>query len=88
MLAPGAMAWAHSTSRAISVIQPALAAGIVRAAGLIHLGQDGVGQAELQVELVQVVGDVRIVVGVDDGDGRAAAVAGHGPAVEGILLKP
>ncbi len=36
---------------------------------------------------MQVVGDVGIVVGVDDGDRRAAAVAGHGAVVEGDLVE-
>ena len=47
-----------------------------RAAGLTYLGEDGVGEVERLGELFQVAGDVRIVVGVDDGDRRAAAVPG------------
>src|SRR5260370_41020120 len=47
------------------------------AAALVHFSEGRIGQAELEVELVQVAGDVRGVVGVHDGDGRAAAVAGH-----------
>ena len=80
MLAPGAIAWAHSTSRAISVIQPEFAAGkLAGAAGLVHLREGGrVGEAERQVELLQVADDVRVVVGIDDGD--------RGPGAEGRVV--
>src|SRR5262249_15216947 len=51
------------------------------AAILVDLGEGRVGQAETHVKLVQVVGDVR----VDDGNRRAAAVAGD--AVEVDLIE-
>ena len=57
------------------------------AARLAHLREYRIGQAERLIELVQVAGDVGIVVGIDDGDGRAAAVAGHRPVVEGDVVE-
>ena len=44
------------------------------AAGLVDLRERCIGQAELYAELVKVVGDIRVVVGIDDGDRRACAV--------------
>src|SRR5262249_38445957 len=58
-------------------------ARITRAAVLINLSKDRVGQAELLIEQVQVtaveggtggVDELRIVVGVDDGDGLTGPV--------------
>ncbi len=46
------------------------------AAGLVHLRENRVGQAKLFIELQQIGGNVGIVVGIDDGDGLAGAVAG------------
>ena len=59
------------------------------AAGLVHLREArGVGKAEDLIELVQVVGYVRIVVGVHDGDGRPSAVGRDRTAVVANLVKP
>src|SRR5207249_700002 len=48
-------------------------------ARLVDLGEDRVGQAEGLVEVVQVAGDVRVVIGVHDGDRLALAVGDDGP---------
>ena len=48
-----------------------------RAAALIHLGEDRIRQPELHVELVKVVGDIRIVESIHDGDGLSATVTLH-----------
>ena len=45
-------------------------------AGLAHLGEHGIPQPKSDVELFEVVGDVRIVVGIDDRDRRPRAVTG------------
>ena len=55
-------------------------------APLVDFGEGRVGQSELHVELVQVVGDVRVVEGVDDGDRLTATVADH--AVEADVVEP
>ena len=67
--------------------QPALAAGRLCAAALIHFGQHRIGQLKPQVELVQVVGNLRIIVGIDDGDGRARAVTDDRPVVERDIVE-
>ncbi len=48
---------------------------------LIDLLKDRIGQAVLRVKSLQIAPDVGIVVGIDDGDGLARAVAL-------MLLKP
>jgi hypothetical protein len=58
---------------------------VVGLAALVDLGEAGRGgEAVGAVEGRQVAGDVRVVVGIDDADGHAAAVAGD-QAVGGIL---
>ena len=54
---------------------PGIGSRIVGAAILIDLGKGRIGYAELGVELLQVVGDVRVVEGIDNGNGRAGAVS-------------
>jgi hypothetical protein len=54
---------------------------------LIDLGEDRGWQAELDVKLMEVVGDPRVVVGVHDGDGRPAAVPRNGAIVETDLVE-
>jgi hypothetical protein len=77
MLAPGAMAWAYSTSREISTAESQVRRRVVGAAGLVDLLEAGRGrQAEMAVEGGQVAADVGVVVVVDDGDRLAVAVAG------------
>src|SRR5262245_61333948 len=46
-----------------------------------------IGQAESQAELVQIVGDARIVEGIDNGDGRAGAIARNLTAAEKDLVE-
>ena len=59
------------------------------AAGLVHLGEHRrIGDAELEVELVQVAGDVGVIEGVDDRNGRSRAVAGHRSTAEADLVEP
>src|SRR5207253_4320767 len=58
------------------------------AAGLVHLGEGRVGQAVGEVELPQVAGDGRVVVGVHDGDRRAGAVARDRAVGEGDFVEP
>ena len=87
IFAPGAMAWAHSTSRAISVIQPALAAGKLTCRRLVDLREGRVRQPECRVELLQVAGNVRIVVGIDNGN-RGVPLPAREPLPMVILLKP
>src|SRR5262245_59746973 len=41
---------------------------------LVHLGEYGIGQAKLCVEGYQVTGDVGIVVGINNGNGRAGPI--------------
>ena len=84
MFAPGAMAWAHSTSMASSDL-PVPVAGVGgkrRSARLVEHFQRRVRrvdvellQAELAAEAVGVGEDVGIVVGVDDGDRLTGAGA-------------
>ena len=86
ILAAGAMAWAHSTSRLSSTAQPVEpeARRITRAVRLIDLLEAGrIGQAELLVKQVEIAGgevrtgavnQVRVVVGIDDGDRLTGAV--------------
>src|SRR5207244_13549861 len=55
------------------------------AVALIDLREGGVGQTKLEIKLVQVVVDCRIVVGIHNGDGGAAAISSR--AVEADLIE-
>src|SRR5262249_32017061 len=46
-----------------------------------------IGEAELQVELVQVVSDVGIIIRIDDRDRGATSVAGHRAVIEANLIE-
>ena len=62
-----------------------IAGRITRPAGLVDTADRRGGQPELGVERVQVGLDVRVVVGIDDGDRLAAAVARD--AIESDVVK-
>ena len=66
--------------------QPALAAG-TGPRRLLTLREAGRSQAEGAVEVLQIVGDVRIVVGIDDGDGLAGPGAADGAAGKRHLIE-
>src|SRR5262249_34444367 len=61
--------------------QVAVGGGLGVAAPVVDFSEGRGGQSELEVELVQVVVDIRVVEGVDDGDRLASTIADH--AVEG-----
>ena len=68
---------------------PAVRRGQGATAALIEDAEAGrCIEAELAVEHRQVIHDVRVVVGVDDGDGLTRAVGRHAPAGKTDLIEP